>query len=72
MVNKVDVEPLCLLIGSLHISESLDGQTLGVIINSFKTSVVESVLSVSEISKLYLAISRVYEIYIQSAESASF
>ena len=69
-IDKTEVESICLLIGSLHLSGQLEPKFLGQVINTFKASC--DGLSVSQVSKLYLAISKVIEVYVESNESAAY
>ena len=68
-----DVEPLCLLIGSQNVSNNLDPKFLGFIIEKLITSidVGSKVFTIEHISKLYIALSRVKEVYVNSDEAGS-
>lgn len=67
-----EIDPLCLLIGSLHVSGSLTPQHLGAIIERFSKSLKQGFLSIEQYSKLYISLSRVQKIYVDSNESAAF
>lgn len=55
-----EIEPICLLIGGLQISQRLEAKLLGLIIQRFIDSLEEKSLALTEVSRLYLALSRVY------------
>ena len=67
-----DVDPLCLLIGSLNVSGSLSPQMLAVLVERFSKSLQSQYLSIEKCAKLYISLSRVQKIYVESSESAAF
>lgn len=68
-----EIESVCLLIGSLHISENLTPEFLGLVVQKLNNSLLLSkILTLDEYSKMYLSLSRVYKIYVDSAENAAF
>ena len=71
-LEEHDVDPICLLIGSLHVSGSLTPQLLGVMVERFSKSLQSRYLSIEQYSKLYISLSRVQKIYVDSSESAAF
>ena len=57
-IKAQEAQPICLLIGSLHITSLLEPNTIKLIIENFIPSIDH--LSIESVAKLYLAISRVY------------
>lgn len=67
-----DIDSLCLLIGSLHITENLEASFLAHVIEKFKIGLARDELSLRQVAKLYLSLSRVQKIYLESSEAAAF
>ena len=58
-IKSLDVQSICLMIGTLQISELLEPNLIKLIIINMNNSIEH--LSLQQVSKLYLAISRVYD-----------
>lgn len=67
-----DIDSLCLLIGSLHVTEDLEASFLAHVVEKFKDALAKDELTLRQVAKLYLSLSRVHKIYVESTESASF
>lgn len=67
-----DIDSLCLLIGSLHVTENLEPSFLARVIKKFQGALAKDELSLRQVAMLYLSLSRVHKIYVESTESAAF
>ena len=71
--DPADVEALCLLISNLQVTSNLDPKFLGLIVEKLTSSIdaKSKHLTMEHVSRLYLALSRVQEVYVESGEPAA-
>ena len=69
---KHEVEPLSMIMGSLHVQKLLDDKFLAMVVKRFIASLYHDKLPVAEVARLYLD-PRVYQIYAKSTtEEAAY
>ena len=72
-MDPADVEPTCILLENLQQSGNLQPKLVGFTVEKLMTSIESKskLLTMEHISNLYLTLSRVQEIYVNSQEPAA-